>query len=348
MQIFELDGYLRLRTDWMHQFGLGQGYTSIPSGNVGNYGLPPFPLPLECWSPSDPGALQPSDNNRAAPNNPQGPCASKNIGGANTRLRLQPTINVTDQVRVLGLVDVLDNTILGSTPETLAGIEGYNRPARNGRAQRRARRRRLRLPEHQPVPARSRRERLRGQHPRQARVGRDRQRVRVDPVRPHALALGTRHGLQRGRLPRLRRRDDRRPRDGSDDDLRTPDRGGVGHRRAGTDDPAADAGSKRPERHPVRPVAGRRRDAVHGVDHAHRHPGEGARARRPRRHRRQLRRPGRVPQPGQHRAAQDRRRRGAVDHRPAAADAGPAVRTRRRTAPSASRPTCGSSCSTRR
>src|SRR6185295_13541467 len=26
MQIFELDGYLRLRTDYMHQFFLGQGY----------------------------------------------------------------------------------------------------------------------------------------------------------------------------------------------------------------------------------------------------------------------------------------------------------------------------------
>ena len=132
MQIFELDGDLRLRTDWMHQFSLGQGYTSVPSGNVGNYGLPPFPLPLECWSPSDPGALQPSDPNRTAPNNPQGPCSHKNIGGANTRFRLQPTINVTDQVRVHSLVDILDNTILGSTPETLAGIEGYNRPVATG------------------------------------------------------------------------------------------------------------------------------------------------------------------------------------------------------------------------
>jgi uncharacterized protein (TIGR04551 family) len=132
MQIFELDGYLRLRSDWMHQFALGQGYTTIPSGNFGNYGLPPFPLPAECWSPSDPGALQPGDSNRAAPQNPQGPCTHKNIGAANTRFRLQPTINVTDQVRVHALIDILDNTILGSTPDTLAGIEGVNRPVATG------------------------------------------------------------------------------------------------------------------------------------------------------------------------------------------------------------------------
>src|SRR3954452_15592278 len=29
MQIFEVDGYLRLRTDYMHDFFLGQGYSSV-------------------------------------------------------------------------------------------------------------------------------------------------------------------------------------------------------------------------------------------------------------------------------------------------------------------------------
>ena len=90
--------------------------------------------------PRDPGALPVTDTNRAAPNNPQGPCSHKNIGGANMRFRLQPTINVTDQVRVHALIDVLDNTIMGSTPDTLAGIEGFNDPS-DGRAERHARRR---------------------------------------------------------------------------------------------------------------------------------------------------------------------------------------------------------------
>src|SRR5262249_18206103 len=34
---------------------------------------------------------------------------------------------VTDQVRVHALIDILDNTLLGSTPDSLAGIPGFNR-----------------------------------------------------------------------------------------------------------------------------------------------------------------------------------------------------------------------------
>ncbi len=53
---------------------------------------------------------------------------TKNIGGANLRFRLEPTLNVTDQVRIHAQIDVLDNTILGSTPDSLAGIQGFNTP----------------------------------------------------------------------------------------------------------------------------------------------------------------------------------------------------------------------------
>jgi uncharacterized protein (TIGR04551 family) len=124
MQIFELDGYLRLRSDFMHQFFLGQSYvqnivTGIPNAS---YGLPPFPVPLDCPRPG-PGGTPP-----ATPLN----CGSKNIGGANMRFRLEPTLNVTDQVRVHAQIDVLDNTVMGSTPDSLAGIEGYNRPPSMG------------------------------------------------------------------------------------------------------------------------------------------------------------------------------------------------------------------------
>jgi uncharacterized protein (TIGR04551 family) len=48
------------------------------------------------------------------------------MGGANLRLRIEPTINVSDQVRVHTQFDVLDNTIMGSTPDSLVGL---NRPA---------------------------------------------------------------------------------------------------------------------------------------------------------------------------------------------------------------------------
>ncbi len=119
MQIFEIDGYIRLRSDYMHDFFLGLGYSHAPNGsivsNLATYGLPPFPTPIDCPSPNKGGSL---DSN----------CSAKDIGGANLRLRLEPTLNVTDQVRVHAQIDVLDNTILGSTPDSLAGLQGYNVP----------------------------------------------------------------------------------------------------------------------------------------------------------------------------------------------------------------------------
>ena len=125
MQIFELDGYLRLRTDYMHQFFMGQGYTNVGAvtdKNGVSYGLPPFPVPLDCPRPT---VTMPTAGMAAAG---MGNCGSKNIGAANTRFRLEPTLNITDLVRVHSQIDVLDNTIMGSTPDSLAGIEGYNRP----------------------------------------------------------------------------------------------------------------------------------------------------------------------------------------------------------------------------
>jgi uncharacterized protein (TIGR04551 family) len=124
MQVFELTGSLRLRTDYMHQFFLGQGYTNVPSNLLGPagvpaaYGLPPFPVPLDCPT----GNPVPGTNS-----NPGGNCSTKNMGGANLRFRLQPTLNVSDQVRVHSQIDVFDNTVMGSTPDSLAGVEGFNR-----------------------------------------------------------------------------------------------------------------------------------------------------------------------------------------------------------------------------
>jgi len=121
MQIFEIDGYMRLRSDYMHDFFLGLGYSHASSGSLAagtqGYGLPPFPTPIDCPAPS-PGLNGTYNSN----------CSAKDIGGANLRLRLQPTLNVTDQVRVHAQIDVFDNTILGSTPDSVAGIQGYNVP----------------------------------------------------------------------------------------------------------------------------------------------------------------------------------------------------------------------------
>jgi uncharacterized protein (TIGR04551 family) len=108
-QVVQLDGYMRLRTDFFHKLHLDQTHFV----NASDRRTPPFPLPLEC-------AVE------------ETPCGSKNLGGGNMRLRLDPTVNVTDQVRVVAQVDVLDNIVMGSTPDSLLA---FRRPGdRSGRA----------------------------------------------------------------------------------------------------------------------------------------------------------------------------------------------------------------------
>jgi uncharacterized protein (TIGR04551 family) len=108
MQIFEIDGYLRLRSDYMHNFFLGEGYSTLlytpPGSSTALNGMPAFPVPLGCTVPT-PGM--------------HGVCNTKGMGAANLRMRLEPTLNVTDQVRVHAQLDILDNTIMGSTPDSL-------------------------------------------------------------------------------------------------------------------------------------------------------------------------------------------------------------------------------------
>jgi uncharacterized protein (TIGR04551 family) len=133
MQIFELDGYLRLRDDYIHDFFLGLGYSTVPSGSTvagtTNYGLPPFPVPLDCPSPaSTHGVIHNPMPGGSDAGFPGGNCPVSNMGGANLRFRLEPTLNVSDQVRIHAQIDVFDNTILGSTPDSLAGIQGFNTP----------------------------------------------------------------------------------------------------------------------------------------------------------------------------------------------------------------------------
>ena len=98
-QVIELDGYFRVRPEYLHNFNMGLGYVNSSSPTSG---YPPFPTPLDCGT-----------------NTTQTGCGAKNLGDTNMRLRLEPTINITDQVRAVAQIDVFDNLILGSTPDSL-------------------------------------------------------------------------------------------------------------------------------------------------------------------------------------------------------------------------------------
>ena len=111
-KVVEFDGYFRVRTDYLYKMNLDQGYnTAGPGPNA----LPPFPVPSECL-PS--GAVGNNTTSAQASQGVVGNC-DKGLGDGNMRLRIEPTINISDQVRVRSQFDVFDNLILGSTPDSL-------------------------------------------------------------------------------------------------------------------------------------------------------------------------------------------------------------------------------------
>lgn len=127
VQLFELDGYMRMRGDYFHGLNLG-----LVDRNQNNELLPNkfFRPPAEagetremagrtefrandadCFTRlTDAGVSAQRANTRCL--------RRKGFASANLRLRLEPTLHITDTVKVHSQVDVLDNVVLGSTPDT--------------------------------------------------------------------------------------------------------------------------------------------------------------------------------------------------------------------------------------
>ena len=131
---FTLDGYFRVRSELFHNFNLSRRdpFTFDPTGG----GTPPlWPRPPDddyadtngvrhriqlCGS--DPSQLETCKNNVQA--------------GANMRLRLEPGIAISDNLRVQAQIDLLDNIVLGSNPQGYGNVPsdpgGYEVIARGG------------------------------------------------------------------------------------------------------------------------------------------------------------------------------------------------------------------------
>ncbi len=99
-KLLELDGYFRMRAEWLKNFNLG--FPDIDP----IYGGSPFPTALGCKSTV---LNHPCDNA---------------LSDSNMRLRLEPTINLDEGTSVHVQADLLDNLVLGSTPSdlSLAGV----------------------------------------------------------------------------------------------------------------------------------------------------------------------------------------------------------------------------------
>jgi uncharacterized protein (TIGR04551 family) len=87
LELFTVDGYLRARPELFYRFDLGRGLD-----NAGYSLWPRSPL---------------SDYERTEL-------------GVNMRFRVEPTLNVSEEVRIRAQIDALDNVVWGSTPEYAA------------------------------------------------------------------------------------------------------------------------------------------------------------------------------------------------------------------------------------
>jgi uncharacterized protein (TIGR04551 family) len=88
LEVFEPDGYFRIRPELFHRFDLGRnadpsGYTTFP--------IPPTTVP---------GAVK-----------------ERTIAGVNMRFRFEPTFNISEEVRIRMQVDALDNVLMGSNSD---------------------------------------------------------------------------------------------------------------------------------------------------------------------------------------------------------------------------------------
>jgi hypothetical protein len=142
LQLFELHGYMRMRADYFHRLDLGMGKSNGQS--VGSSyadsdatGTKFFPPPAVANETIDgqPVAAAPAgignDANCYGALIAQGHqlpvkagrrCGRHNgFGSANMRLRMEPTLHITDTIKVHATIDALDNLVLGSTPDSFLG-----------------------------------------------------------------------------------------------------------------------------------------------------------------------------------------------------------------------------------
>jgi uncharacterized protein (TIGR04551 family) len=118
--ILEWHGSFRARGELFYKFHLGR---NDPAGSA------LFPRPADhYYSPrvglGSPGAvganLCPPGNGTAGG---AGGCDDNTNAGANLRFRLDPEFHVSDNLRVISQIDLLDNLVLGSTPGGYAGVQ---------------------------------------------------------------------------------------------------------------------------------------------------------------------------------------------------------------------------------
>ena len=120
LNFLEIDGYFRTRFDLLSRLDLGT-FDPNAAGGIGR----------GTSSVAPPTMYRPFDGEGCvdgAPAHFPGDTCSTTKEDTNTllsmnmRLRLDPTLNISDDIRIKSTVDVFDNLVYGSTPESLPGF----------------------------------------------------------------------------------------------------------------------------------------------------------------------------------------------------------------------------------
>ncbi|MCC6214902.1 MAG: TIGR04551 family protein [Polyangiaceae bacterium] len=133
--VLELHGYFRVRAEVFHEFALGridapnQALWPVPSDHLYNgmndqYGAGATDASVRCTADEVGDGDDDTPPGAGSPPAQGFPCRNRTQSGANMRLRLNPEIHVSDNLRILAQVDLLDNLLLGSTPEGYSNEPG--------------------------------------------------------------------------------------------------------------------------------------------------------------------------------------------------------------------------------
>jgi uncharacterized protein (TIGR04551 family) len=130
---FEFHGYLRVRTELWDHFSLGR--RDPPGATL-------WPQPADNDYTDSKGTPHVAGGQQTQPLCGDNPTTAKACdintqAGANMRFRLNPELHISDNLRVMSQIDLLDNLVLGSTPEGYANQPagaGYTVVARGGYA----------------------------------------------------------------------------------------------------------------------------------------------------------------------------------------------------------------------
>ena len=116
--ILELHGYFRVRAELFHRISLSR--INAPEDQL-------FPRPLDNHYTNTEGSYGPvlCTRDEAGLGKDDNPnrlvrCRNRSMAGANMRFRLNPELHISDNLRVMTQIDMLDNLVLGSTPQGYA------------------------------------------------------------------------------------------------------------------------------------------------------------------------------------------------------------------------------------